>query len=268
MDTKDTSAHATTVLIADDEPCTRQITEVYLKEAGYDTLVAEDGDEALRLAKRAVPDAILLDYNLPPSNGLEVARDIKRGLRTRKIPIALVTASAATLASKEGDNATVWAARLKKPFNQETLIALVESMTTTSDHSSTTSGSTPSCKRKRALPESVKRNFLERLRDKVTEMNALLDVTTAASDRDVLDRLHGHLHQVHGAAGLCGFAPLGEAAAGAERLIETWLTLHSPGIDIELDRIRRVVEQFAAALPAEDTASTDSAQDVNDDPAL
>lgn len=257
MDKRDTVSRTKTVLIADDEPCTRQITEVYLQEAGYKTLVAEDGDEALRLAKRAVPDAILLDYNLPPRDGLEVARDIKRGLRTRRIPLALVTASATTLSSRESGSADVWDARLKKPFDQEKLVALVESLTASSQAPTRTGGSDAAPGRKRALPESIKRKFLERLREKVAEMNSLLDSDGAASDRRVLDTLRGHLHQIHGAAGLCGFTPLSDAAAEAEHLIEAWLAEAPPSIGMELDRVREVVAKFSSALPPELVSSDD-----------
>jgi DNA-binding response OmpR family regulator len=66
-----------TVLIVDDDFSTRRMYQRLLALEGYKTLTAQDGDEALECARRQKPDLVLLDYNLPGRNGLEVLADLK-----------------------------------------------------------------------------------------------------------------------------------------------------------------------------------------------
>ena len=73
-------AAKTRVLIIDDHPLFRQGIRWSLEEIGDMEVVgeAENGQEAIKLAERAMPDVVLVDINLPGLNGLEVARVIKR----------------------------------------------------------------------------------------------------------------------------------------------------------------------------------------------
>lgn len=83
---------APTVLIVDDEKDLRQLIEVNLRQAGYRTLQAGSGEEALAQVARHTPHMILLDLNLPDVAGTEVARRLKADPDTREIPIIMLTA--------------------------------------------------------------------------------------------------------------------------------------------------------------------------------
>lgn len=87
-----TTGAAPTVLIVDDEKDLRQLLDFNLKQAGYRTLHAAGGAEALAQAARHEPDLILLDLNLPDVAGSEVARRLKADPETREIPIIMLTA--------------------------------------------------------------------------------------------------------------------------------------------------------------------------------
>ncbi len=83
------------VLIVEDNPDTRKLFRDLLEIHGFDTYCAADGSEALRLARRHLPDLILMDVRLPgPISGLEAAGEIKRDRRLRVVPIVAVTALA------------------------------------------------------------------------------------------------------------------------------------------------------------------------------
>jgi two-component system, OmpR family, KDP operon response regulator KdpE len=69
-----------TILIIDDEATLRQFLQVSLSMHGYTVLQAETGEEGLRLAREAKPDAILLDHGLPGMNGVEIAQLIRAEL--------------------------------------------------------------------------------------------------------------------------------------------------------------------------------------------
>ncbi|HTM89646.1 MAG TPA: response regulator [Terriglobales bacterium] len=64
---------AKTILIADDEPTVANTVRMILERAGYQTMVAHDGNTAARLIQEVGPDAVLLDVILPGIDGVEVA---------------------------------------------------------------------------------------------------------------------------------------------------------------------------------------------------
>jgi two-component system phosphate regulon response regulator PhoB len=86
------SAGGHLVLIVDDEPDLRTLLEVNLKQAGYRTVQAASGHEALRRAQSHEPDVILLDLNLPDLSGTDVCRRLKADPATQHIPIVMLTA--------------------------------------------------------------------------------------------------------------------------------------------------------------------------------
>jgi signal transduction histidine kinase len=65
------------ILIVDDDPVIVAATRRILESAGYETLGAQDGMEALELTRAQRPDLVLLDVNMPKMNGFEVCRRIK-----------------------------------------------------------------------------------------------------------------------------------------------------------------------------------------------
>jgi len=81
-----------TVLIVDDEPAIREMIAIALEMADYDYLEAEDAREAHALIVDRHPDLILLDWMLPGTSGVELARRLKREESTAEIPIIMLTA--------------------------------------------------------------------------------------------------------------------------------------------------------------------------------
>jgi len=81
-----------TVLIVDDEPAIREMIAVALEMADYDCMEAADAREAHALIIDRQPDIILLDWMLPGSSGIELARRLKKEESTANIPIVMLTA--------------------------------------------------------------------------------------------------------------------------------------------------------------------------------
>jgi DNA-binding response OmpR family regulator len=77
------------VLIVDDEPAIVDLLAYNLRRAEYEVLIAADGEEALRQARKGQPDLIILDLMLPRLDGLEVCRILRR---ERDVPILMLTA--------------------------------------------------------------------------------------------------------------------------------------------------------------------------------
>lgn len=85
------------ILIVDDEPEAVELVQFNLRQAGFDTATAADGDEALKKAKAHLPALVVLDLMLPEIDGLEVCKLLRRDSTTSKIPILMLTAKAAEI---------------------------------------------------------------------------------------------------------------------------------------------------------------------------
>ena len=81
-----------TILIVDDEPAIRDMLRVALEMANYQVLEAGDAKAAHGLIVDNKPDLILLDWMMPGTSGMELARRLKRDELTAAIPIIMLTA--------------------------------------------------------------------------------------------------------------------------------------------------------------------------------
>jgi DNA-binding response OmpR family regulator len=113
------------VLVVDDEPTIGEVVSRYLKRAGYETRVAQDGLEALDAVAESAPDLIVLDLMLPGLDGLEVMRRVRTD--DRASAIILLTAK-----GEESDR--IIGLRLGaddyvvKPFSPAELVARVDAV--------------------------------------------------------------------------------------------------------------------------------------------
>ncbi|WP_416878154.1 phosphate regulon transcriptional regulator PhoB [Litorimonas sp.] len=80
------------VLIVEDEDALSTLLEYNFSKEGYETAIAEDGEEALLIAEERSPDLILLDWMLPKLSGVEVCRRLRRRKETVSTPIIMLTA--------------------------------------------------------------------------------------------------------------------------------------------------------------------------------
>ena len=80
------------ILIVDDEPAIREMVAFALRKADFVPMHAGDAREAQAAIADRVPDLILLDWMLPGTSGLELARRWRRDALTREVPIIMLTA--------------------------------------------------------------------------------------------------------------------------------------------------------------------------------
>ena len=80
------------ILIVDDEPAIREMVAFALRKADYEPAHAGDAREAQAAISDRIPDLILLDWMLPGTSGLELARRWRRDELTRDVPIIMLTA--------------------------------------------------------------------------------------------------------------------------------------------------------------------------------
>jgi two-component system cell cycle response regulator DivK len=82
------------VLIADDDEKNLKLLRMLIQNAGYESIEAGNGEEAVRLAKEHIPALILMDNRMPVMDGITATRILKAEPTTAMIPIIATTASA------------------------------------------------------------------------------------------------------------------------------------------------------------------------------
>lgn len=110
------------ILIVEDDPIIRQTVEYSLRRAGFDTLVAADGIEGLKIAVEQAPDLVLLDLMLPGIDGYAFAEQLRR--RNSDAAIIMLTALAQERDKVRGLDAGA-DDYMTKPFSMEELLARV-----------------------------------------------------------------------------------------------------------------------------------------------
>ncbi len=106
-------------LVADDEPDLAAAVGSILRREGFDVDTACDGEEALEKVRRLRPDLVVLDYEMPGLDGVEVIDRMKSDPEVRDIPVVLATASAIGF-----DEARKASGFLVKPFSGDVLVSL------------------------------------------------------------------------------------------------------------------------------------------------
>lgn len=115
------------ILVVEDEAAIREMVRFALTRADLKVVEAADAQEArLRIAER-VPDLILLDWMMPGTSGIELARELKSQATTRDIPIIMVTARAEEEDKIRGLNIGC-DDYVAKPFSFPELIARIQAV--------------------------------------------------------------------------------------------------------------------------------------------
>ena len=111
------------VLVVDDAPGVRQIYARFLHASGMEVLTAENGILALDTARRAVPDIIVTDVEMPVMDGLALCRHLRADAATRGVAVVVVTGDASEQSQAALDAGCD--AVLEKPCSQTMLLATI-----------------------------------------------------------------------------------------------------------------------------------------------
>ena len=112
------------ILVVDDEESLAQFVCRALRQQGYKTVCAYDGDNALSLVYEEMPDLVILDLMLPLMDGWEICRRVKSDEETRHIPILMLTARSSAEDVVQGLDLGA-DDYMRKPFPLDELLARV-----------------------------------------------------------------------------------------------------------------------------------------------
>ncbi len=120
-----TGAAGIKVLVIDDSNTIRRIAEIFLKQGGYDVLLAEDGFDALAKVNDHDPDLIFCDILMPRLDGYQTCAIIKRNAKFSDVPVIMLS-SKDGLFDKARGRMVGSEAYLTKPFTKDQLLLAVE----------------------------------------------------------------------------------------------------------------------------------------------
>jgi diguanylate cyclase (GGDEF)-like protein len=113
-----------TVLVVDDDPFIARLLEIELKAAGYEVRVANDGRQALDMAREDCPDLVLADVMMPNMDGFELTRQLRQDNRTASVSVIMLTARGLSADKLEGFSVGA-DDYIVKPFDTPELLARI-----------------------------------------------------------------------------------------------------------------------------------------------
>jgi CheY-like chemotaxis protein len=113
------------VLIVEDEKPIRELLDDFLSDEGFDTLLAENGQRGIELARAEQPDLVLMDLMLPLLDGFAAMRALKEDPETRKIPVVVMSANSVLLLHLSDQ--LLADETLRKPFDLDQVLHVIQS---------------------------------------------------------------------------------------------------------------------------------------------
>ena len=139
------------ILIVDDAYAMRRLIQTHLQEAGFQTLMAESAEDALRLAKVNRPALIVTDWMMPKVSGIHLMEMVRADPSLHATPIIICTAKGTRAdvveALKKGVSDFI-----RKPFNKEILLKKINQLLSAAAAPGALPGATPGTD---AAPETV-----------------------------------------------------------------------------------------------------------------
>lgn len=111
------------ILLVEDDPSLNRLLALVLRQAGFDVATVDDGEAALDYLAQKPADAMILDFNLPGINGMDVIRHVRLDERLRRLRILGLTANPSAANTPEAAQADIL---LMKPVSNSQLITMLK----------------------------------------------------------------------------------------------------------------------------------------------
>ena len=113
------------IMIVDDSLSVRKSLSLLVEEAGFETLLAKDGVEAIEVLNQTRPNVMLVDMEMPRMNGLELTAHVRANPATQAMPIFMITSRTTEKHREQAKTAGV-SAYLTKPYQETELLDLID----------------------------------------------------------------------------------------------------------------------------------------------
>lgn len=122
------------ILIVDDEMDALSILEKELTARGYSVITADNGNNALDLAKSEHPDLVILDIWMPDMDGSEIAARLKENFTTKDIPVIFLTCLFQKREGEEQGRVVAGNVLIAKPYSIRGLATQIREVLAGTDH--------------------------------------------------------------------------------------------------------------------------------------
>lgn len=115
-----------TILVMDDDLALQTVLEIALRDAGYNVVLANDGEEGIEKLRTTNPNLVISDIMMPQLDGVETFNRMKETLQDQGIPIFIMTAlnRKPWFADLEAEGAVI----IQKPFDIDQVLSLVHDL--------------------------------------------------------------------------------------------------------------------------------------------
>jgi DNA-binding response OmpR family regulator len=175
------------ILIVDDLPANLQFLSSVLVEQGYQVRPAINGQVALKIAQKTLPDLILLDIQMPNLNGYEVCEQLKANVKTHEIPVIFISAL-----SEVFDKLKAFSVGgvdyITKPFQAEEVLARVNTHLTIHKLQKQLTQQNHELKQEISKRQQAEEEIAERtyqLKERVKKLNCLYCVSNLAEEMNI-----------------------------------------------------------------------------------
>ncbi len=114
-----------TILFVDDSASIRALVKMILEEAGYNVLMSEDGQDAMKFFDSRTIDLVITDLHMPRMNGIELIKEVRKIKNYRFVPILFLTTETKSELKQEAKaaGATGW---ITKPFDKNKFLLIIK----------------------------------------------------------------------------------------------------------------------------------------------
>ncbi len=113
------------ILVVDDEIHIVQVIAIKLRNNGFEVLTAENGAQALDIAKKHKPDLVITDYQMPVMTGIEFIENLRQIEDTAETPVIMLTARGFAIDEERKSELSI-TTLLSKPFSPREVLRCVE----------------------------------------------------------------------------------------------------------------------------------------------
>ena len=116
------------ILVVDDETHILHVVSLKLRNAGFEVITAENGEEGFEQAVNHLPELIITDFQMPFVSGLEMCQKLKEDQRTTHLKAVMLTARGFSIPSESLEKTNIVIV-LNKPFSPKEILAKVQELT-------------------------------------------------------------------------------------------------------------------------------------------
>lgn len=228
------------ILVIEDEENLGQLIQSYLEQHSFTVTHVRDGESALELLEKELPDLILMDLLLPKLHGFELCKQIRQDDRLRDIDIIIMTAVYKSAMDKMEAKRLEVKIFIEKPVEFDHLLKSINQTLGVKPDSLPEMGGEMEQKL-----EELQQNYSEQLPDKIDNIEKLWSsIQHFGYDRTRISELRRQIHSLVGSGATFGFEEITKSARELESLVDVILAEGESGMESLREKINVMMDNL------------------------